>query len=203
MGWENVFHCEIDKFCNQVVKKHFPESICYEDIKQTDFTAWRGAIDILTGGFPCQPYSRAGKRKGNLDDRHLWPQMLRAIGEVRPRWIVGENVPGLVDWGNGMVFQQIQTDLEIEGYEVFPPLILPACGKEAPHERSRLWIIAHADGFGQNESMRLRKDRQEAAASKDEEQEQRLRDDFGRNGKETINADPHLPGLSSRIQCRK
>lgn len=143
MGWENVFHCEINKYCQQILKQHFPKSILYDDIKKTDFKEWNGKIDIISGGFPCQPYSNAGKRKGKEDDRHLWPEMLRAIREIQPTWIVGENVAGLLNWNGGMVLNEIKTDLENSGFEVFPPCILPACGKNAPHRRDRLWIVAH------------------------------------------------------------
>lgn len=143
MGWENVFHCEINKFCQKVLKYHFPNSVLYEDITKTDFSGWRGKINIVTGGFPCQPFSQAGKRKGKDDDRHLWPEMLRAIREIQPCWVVGENVPGLLNWRRGMVLAEIKADLEAAGFEVFPPVILPACGKNAPHRRDRLWIIAH------------------------------------------------------------
>lgn len=104
MGWENVMHCEIDPFGNKVMNYHFPNSYQHEDIRTTDFTIWRGRIDLLTGGFPCQPYSSAGKRKGTADERHLWPEMLRAIREVSPRWIVAENVRGLTNWNGGLVF---------------------------------------------------------------------------------------------------
>lgn len=102
-----------------------------------------GGVDILTGGFPCQPYSLAGLRKGKEDERHLWPEMLRAIREIKPRWIVGENVLGLVGWNDGMVFEEVQADLEAEGYEV-QPYVLPACAKDAPHRRDRVWFIAYA-----------------------------------------------------------
>lgn len=141
MGWENVFHCEIAPFCQKVLKYHFPNSILYENIKTTDFTKYRGTIDILTGGFPCQPFSLAGKRKGTEDDRHLWPEMLRAIREIKPKWIVGENVFGIVNWDGGLVFQQVQTDLETEGYEV-QAFILPAASVNAPHKRERVWFVA-------------------------------------------------------------
>ncbi|MEI8166932.1 MAG: DNA cytosine methyltransferase, partial [Chloroflexales bacterium] len=94
---------------------------------KTDFSIWRGRIDILTGGFPCQPFSMAGKRKGTEDARHLWPEYHRAIREIKPSWVVGENVPGLVNWDRGLVFDQVQIDLENEGYEVIP-FIIPACG---------------------------------------------------------------------------
>lgn len=143
MGWENVFQVEIDPFCQKVLKKNFPNVTRYGDIKEFDGTKYRGAIDIISGGFPCQPYSSAGQRKGKSDDRHLWPQMLRVISEIQPRYIVGENVLGIIDWNGGMVFEQIQTDLENEGFEVIP-VILPACGKNLFHIRSRTWFIAHS-----------------------------------------------------------
>ncbi len=82
MGWENVFHCEWNPFGQKVLKHYWPNAISYEDITKTDFTVHRGKIDIITGGFPCQPYSSAGKRKGKDDERHLWPSMLRAIREI-------------------------------------------------------------------------------------------------------------------------
>ena len=141
MGWNNLFHCEWNPFCQQVLKYHFPESISYENIKTTDFTIHRGKVNILTGGFPCQPYSLAGKRKGKEDDRHLWPEMLRAIREIQPEWVVGENVFGIVNWNGGLVFNEVQTDLENEGYSV-QPFVLPAAGVNAPHRRDRVWFIA-------------------------------------------------------------
>ena len=147
MGWENVFHCEIAEFPRKVLKYHFPKSICYEDIKKTDFTKHRGEIDIISGGFPCQPYSNAGKRKGKEDDRHLWPEMLRVIREVQPRFVVGENVAGLLSWNNGMVFHEIITDLENEGYET-QAFLIPACATNAPHRRDRIWFVAHANSNG-------------------------------------------------------
>lgn len=140
-GWSNAFNCEIDPFCRQVLKFHFPNAEQYEDIKSTDFTIWRGKIDVLTGGFPCQPFSTAGKRKGTADNRYLWPEMLRAIREIRPRWVVGENVLGIVSWDGGMVFEQVHADLETEGYEV-QAFVLPACGVNAPHQRYRTWFVA-------------------------------------------------------------
>jgi DNA (cytosine-5)-methyltransferase 1 len=146
MGWENVFHCEINKFCNKILKQHFPYAQSYTDITTTDFSEWKGTCDIVSGGFPCQPYSTAGKRKGKEDDRHLWPEMLRAIKQIQPAWIVGENVPGLLNWNGGMVLAEIYADLEAAGFEVFPPCILPACGKNAPHRRDRLWIVGYSAG---------------------------------------------------------
>jgi DNA (cytosine-5)-methyltransferase 1 len=144
MGWENVFHCEWNEFGRKVLNHYWPKSISYEDITSVDFRCHRGTIDILTGGFPCQPYSNAGKRLGKEDERHLWPEMLRAIREIRPTYVVGENVRGLVNWSGGLVFEEVCADLEAEGYEV-QPFLLPACGKDAPHRRDRIWFVAHTE----------------------------------------------------------
>jgi DNA (cytosine-5)-methyltransferase 1 len=143
VGWQNAFHCEWNEFGQKILKHYWPNAISYGDITKTDFTIHRGTIDVLTGGFPCQPYSLAGKRKGKEDERHLWPEMLRAIREISPTYIVGENVYGLVNWNGGLVFHEVQTDLENEGYEV-QPVILPACAQNAPHKRERVWFIAYA-----------------------------------------------------------
>jgi DNA (cytosine-5)-methyltransferase 1 len=145
MGWENVFHCEWNNFGQKVLKYYWPNAISYHDITKTDFTIYRGTIDILTGGFPCQPYSVAGKRLGKEDERHLWPEMLRAIREIAPTYVVGENVRGLLSWNGGMVFDEVQADLEAEGYEVIP-FILPACAVDAPHRRDRVWFVAKNTG---------------------------------------------------------
>ena len=150
MGWQNIFHCEIGEFPRKILKHHFPKSICYEDIKKTDFTKHRGEIDIISGGFPCQPYSNAGKRRGKEDDRHLWPEMLRVIREVQPRFVVGENVAGLLSWNNGMVFHEIITDLENEGYET-QAFLIPACATNAVHRRDRIWFVAHSKSNGRLE----------------------------------------------------
>ena len=166
MGWKNAFHCEIDEFCSRVLKYHFPYSEHYGNIKTTDFTKWRGKIDVLSGGFPCQPFSVAGRRRGAEDDRYLWPEMLRAVREIRPAWIVGENVAGILTMvqpgeetpvaGEASVFgedyeetelrqryviETVCTDLEREGYSV-QPLVIPACAVGAPHRRDRVWFIA-------------------------------------------------------------
>lgn len=141
MGWENVFHCEWNEFGQKVLKYYWPKAITYNDITKTDFSIHRGTIDILTGGFPCQPYSSAGKRLGKEDSRHLWPEMLRTIREIQPTWVVGENVRGLTNWNGGLVFDEVQADLEAEGYEV-TPFLLPACAVNAPHRRDRIWFVA-------------------------------------------------------------
>jgi DNA (cytosine-5)-methyltransferase 1 len=172
---EIVAFCEIDKFCQKVLRKHWPDVPIIEDIREVTVerifadTESRGIerelgnieqergrgiepngsyqqakyIDLLTGGFPCQPFSCAGKRKGRADDRFLWPEMLRVIREVHPTWVIAENVGGIFTQEQGVVFNQVLTDLENEGYEV-QPFCIPACAKNAPHRRDRWWIVANA-----------------------------------------------------------
>jgi DNA (cytosine-5)-methyltransferase 1 len=153
MGWNNLFHCEWNPFGQKVLKHHFPNSISYNDITKTDFTIHSGSVDILTGGFPCQPYSTAGKRLGKQDERHLFPEMLRCIKEVKPRWVVGENVRGLVSWNEGMVFNEVCDDLESEGYEV-QSFLIPAASVGAPHQRYRVWFVAYAYDKGRSTRFR-------------------------------------------------
>ncbi len=144
MGWENVFHCEWNPFGQRVLKYYWPHAESFDDITKTDFTKYNGTIDIISGGFPCQPYSSAGKRLGKEDERHLWPHMLRAIEEIAPRFVVGENVRGLTNWNGGMVFDEVCSDLENLGYSVAPYLI-PASAVNAPHKRERIWFIAYRE----------------------------------------------------------
>lgn len=178
MGWKNLFHCEVDDFCNKILDYWFNDSIAYGDIRKTDFTPWRGKVDVLTGGFPCQPFSVAGSRKGAEDDRYLFPEMLRAISEIRPSWVVGENVAGIITmvqpgseakvaaegdmFGESHLFRKNQhyvlydiiRSLECVGYEV-QPFVIPACAVGAPHRRDRIWIVAHrTDTRSENQQKR-------------------------------------------------
>ena len=149
MGWKNVFHVERDPFCRKVLTHHFPESQSFDDVKTFDATPFRGRIRVLSGGFPCQPFSAAGKRAGTSDDRYLWPEMFRIIREARPTYVVAENVRGLLSWNEGLVLDTVCADLEGEGYEVFP-VVLPAASVNAPHRRDRIWIVAYRDdGLGE------------------------------------------------------
>jgi len=143
-GWENVFHCEWNPFGQRVLKHYWPNAESFNDINLSDFSKYANNIDILTGGFPCQPFSSTGKRRGTADERHLWPRMLEVIKAIQPRYIVGENVYGLVNWSEGLVFQQVHIDLEAEGYEV-QAYVLPAAGVNAIHKRDRVWFVAHAN----------------------------------------------------------
>ena len=194
MGWENVMSCEIDDFGNRVTKYYWPDCIQHGDIKKTDFTIYRGQIDILTGGFPCQPYSAAGKRLGKEDDRHLWPEMLRAIREIQPSWVVGENVRGLTNWNGGMVFDEVQADLEAEGYEV-TPFLLPACAVNAPHRRDRIWFVAYSSSYG-HKSGRLGKDRPAQTKSIEQQKErERIWPNIGGISEQIFIADTRNQGL--------
>ena len=147
MGWNNIFHCEWNPFGQRVLAHHFPNSKSYNDITKTDFSIHAGEIDVLTGGFPCQPYSSAGKRLGKADERHLFPHMLRCVKEVKPKYVIGENVRGLVNWNGGLVFHEVQDDLEREGYEV-QSFLIPAASVNAPHQRYRIWFVAYCKNFG-------------------------------------------------------
>lgn len=169
LGWENLFHCEINPFGKAVLDYWFPNSKSYEDITTTDFSEWRGRVNVLTGGFPCQPFSYAGQRRGAQDDRYLWPYMFRCIDQVQPDWVVAENVAGIltmVEQGEvsevassadlfdslndirgyrlreTFTLQRICDDLEGHGYSV-QPVLIPACAVGAPHRRDRVFIIGH------------------------------------------------------------
>lgn len=147
MGWENAFHCEWNEFGQKVLKHHFPKADSYSDITQTDFRKYEGSVQIVSGGFPCQPFSQAGKRKGTDDERYLWGEMLRAVQEIKPIYVIAENVYGITNIDGGLVFEQVCLDLENEGYEV-QPYIIPACAKDAPHRRDRCWFVAYASSAG-------------------------------------------------------
>jgi len=134
-GYETVAFCEMDEFCQKVLKKHWPQVPIFDDVRTLD-AARLGRIDIVTGGYPCQPFSQAGRRQGEEDERHLWPEMLRIIKSCQPRYVVAENVAGHVTMG----LDQVLTDLEDQGYTT-RPIIVPACAKNAPHRRDRVWII--------------------------------------------------------------
>ena len=181
LGWDNVFNCEIQEFQRKVLEYWFPNSISYEDITKTDFSRWRGCIDVLTGGFPCQPFSVAGKRKGAEDNRYLWTEMLRAIQQIQPTWVVGENVAGLLSmvqpgkaikvgraddlFDENFIYRTEQQftidaiceDLEHAGYSV-QPFIIPACAVGAPHRRDRVWIVAHRTNARSESVQQGRKD---------------------------------------------
>lgn len=140
-GFEISWMVEIDEFCRKVLKKHapkyWPNARILEDVTKVG-KEQLAAVDLICGGFPCQPFSQAGKRRGKEDDRYLWPEMLRIIRELKPRWIIGENVAGFIN----MELENAFTDLEAEGYKV-EAFVLPANAIGAPHKRDRIWIVAY------------------------------------------------------------
>ena len=144
--FKTVAFCEIDKYCTLLLQKHWKGVKIYNDVKKITkekfITDGIQLPDIITGGFPCQPFSVAGKQKGTSDDRHLWPEMFRIIQEFTPRGVVGENVKGITNIQDGMVFETVCTDLEGAGYEV-RTFNIPACSVGAPHRRERMWIVAN------------------------------------------------------------
>lgn len=206
LGWETVQFVEINPFCQQVLNYHFPGVPLHSDIKtfgleELKKTNWNPAVcTILSGGFPCQPYSIVGKRKGKADERHLWPEMLRTIKEIQPDWVVGENVYGLLNWNKGMVLHEIKADLEAAGYYVMPPCILPACGTNAPHKRYRVWIIAHSRCDG-HELRKLRQDRYaESEVGSEKNKRERIRGNARRIGEQGIAPDTDKQGRKERKQ---
>lgn len=133
---------ENNDYCRKVLKKHWPKVPCHYDIKDID---WRGipGVDVVCGGFPCQPFSLAGKRRGQADNRYLWPEVVRCLDALRPAWFLGENVPGIIN----LALDQVCTDLESLGYEV-ATFNIPACAVDAPHIRKRVWIVANSASQG-------------------------------------------------------
>jgi DNA (cytosine-5)-methyltransferase 1 len=174
-GWDIVVSCEINPFGRKILSYYWPEAYHHDDIHTLNYetiikkSRWDSSKPtIVIGGWPCQPFSMAGKRKGTEDDRHLWPEFARIIREIKPEYICGENVPGFVNWSDGLVFEQSITDLETKAYEVWP-VILPACGVNAPHKRDRVWFVAHATSQGREERIESggRSDSEEAGAGLD------------------------------------
>ena len=140
--FKTIAFVEKDKFCRQVLQKNFNNIPIEEDIRNVRGERYKA--DIITGGFPCQPFSVAGKRKGTDDDRYLWDETIRVVAECKPRWFIGENVEGIININNGMVLRQVQTDLEEQGFQV-QCLVIPASGIGAWHQRKRVWILAHSN----------------------------------------------------------
>jgi DNA (cytosine-5)-methyltransferase 1 len=143
--FDTVKFVEFDEFCQKVLKKNFPNVPIEGDIKNVKGKEFEA--DVIVGGFPCQPFSVAGKQKGRDDNRYLWPEMFRLIKEIKPEFIIGENVQGLVNLQNGMVLRQVQDDLEGEGFEV-QCFLIPASGIGAWHQRFRVWIVGHSKHNG-------------------------------------------------------
>lgn len=200
MGWTNIVSCEINEFGNKVLEHYWPNAYHHRDVKTLTLEKinkelgenWRTDDIILTGGFPCQPYSSAGKQKGKEDERHLWPEMLRVIREIKPKYIVGENVAGLLSWSGGLVFDEVHSDLEAEGYEV-QAVVIPAAAVNAPHGRDRVWFVAQSNGSS-NGANKLRSLRQKDGEV-DGERTQAIHNAFGSDGNERTTPNSNSNGL--------
>ena len=166
--FETIGFVEKDKFCQKVLKKHWNNINIEEDIRNVKGEKYQA--DVVTGGFPCQPFSVAGKRKSTADDRYLWDEMLRVIRETKPRWVIGENVEGIVNINEGMVLRQVLNDLENEGFQS-QCIIIPASGIGAWHQRKRIWILAYSNNNGSYRS--------QGNATKQSSNEQKDRLSFG------------------------
>ena len=160
-GFEIRFQVEIDPWCRRVLAKHWPDVKRYEDVRDVGADNLE-AVDLIAGGFPCQPFSLAGQRRGESDDRNLWPEMRRIVDELRPRWVLAENVPGIIS----LYLDTVLSDLEALGYTT-GAVVLPACGFDAPHIRQRLFIVANTDRpqQGRGKQPERREDSRDALAS--------------------------------------
>lgn len=146
-GFETVAFCEIDPFCQKVLKKHWPDVPIFNDVRTLNYD---GAVDVITGGFPCQPFSVAGNQEGENDDRHLWPAMFSLVQKYRPAWVIGENVAGIIN----MALDNVLSDLGGEGYAT-RSFVIPACAIGANHRRDRVWILGYSEHNGQPTSAQL------------------------------------------------
>ena len=140
-GFKTVAFCEIDTFCQRVLKKHWPDVPCFTDVRDLKGEDI-GPVDVICGGYPCQPFSSAGKRQGEKDDRHLWPEFMRLVAELRPSWVIGENVAGHISMG----LDDVLADLEAEGYAC-RTFVIPACAVGASHRRDRVWTVGHSANY--------------------------------------------------------
>jgi DNA (cytosine-5)-methyltransferase 1 len=182
--FETIGFVEKDKFCQKVLKKHWSNINIEEDIRNVKGEKYQA--DVVTGGFPCQPFSVAGKRKSTADDRYLWDEMLRVIRETKPRWVIGENVEGIVNINEGMVLRQVLNDLENEGFKS-QCIIIPASGIGAWHQRKRIWILAYSNNNGSYRS--------QGNATKQSSNEQEDRLSFG--------DDKNVSNTNSRLSIRE
>jgi len=180
---------EKDKFCQKVLQKNFKNIPIEEDIRNVKGSNY--AADIVSGGFPCQPFSVAGKRRGQDDDRYLWDETIRVVAETKPKWFVGENVEGIININNGLVLRQVQTDLEKEGFQV-QCLVIPASGIGAWHQRKRVWIIAHSDSNRNRDEIRESYGEEKKIQREHREKNSTSRKSIGTNANDVPNSNSRL-----------
>ena len=144
-GFETIAFCEYEPFPRAVLAKHWPDVPCFPDVRTLKGADIDGTVDVICGGYPCQPFSTAGQRRGKEDDRHLWPEFSRLVDELRPAWVIGENVAGHISMG----LDDVLSDLEGQGYTC-RTFVIPACAVDAPHRRDRVWTVAYAAQLQRN-----------------------------------------------------
>ena len=168
---ETVAFCDFDKYCQQILKKNFPGVPIYGDVKELNYDKLKAdgidTIDIITGGYPCQPFSVAGRKKGEEDPRHVWPEMFRLVQELRPTWVIGENVGGHIKLGLDTVLE----NLESEGYSA-RTFSISASSIGANHKRERVWIVAYSESKRNKRELRnLYKTNEKISKSEEQHQE--------------------------------
>jgi len=201
--FETVKFVEMDKYCQKVLQKNFPNIPIEEDIKNVKGKEYEA--DVITGGFPCQPFSVAGKQKGTNDNRYLWPEMLRLIREIKPEFVIGENVQGLINLQNGVVLRQVQDQLESEGFEV-QCFLIPASGIGAWHQRYRVWIVGHSQHNGLLAAEKRCRDEKDYGGSQKGQNEtiELERTSGSRDNEDVSNTDTRLSiGENEEVQARR
>ena len=188
--FETIAFVEKDKFCQQVLKKNFKNIPIESEVRDVKGENYKNT-DVITAGFPCQPFSYAGKRKGRMDDRYLWDETIRVVREVKPRWFIGENVFGIISIEKGMVLRQVQSDLEKENYKV-QCFVIPAASVNAWHNRKRVWIIANSEHNG----LHCEKRNETIQSSNEPKEWIFIRDNWKKNKSEFLRIND---GLSSRV----
>lgn len=180
-GFETIAFCEYEPFPRAVLAKHWPDVPCFPDVRTLKGSDIDGAVDVICGGYPCQPFSTAGQRRGQEDDRHLWPEFSRLVAQLRPAWVIGENVAGHISMG----LDDVLSDLEGQGYAC-RTFVIPACAVGAPHRRDRVWTVAHCQKLQRNGS------------GKHREQGQRQVSELGKRS----SAQPLADAADARLQGR-
>ena len=201
--FETVKFVEMDKYCQKVLRKNFPNIPIEEDIKNVEGKEYEA--DVVVGGFPCQPFSVAGKQKGTNDNRYPWPEMLRLIREIKPEFVIGENVQGIINLQNGMVLRQVQDELESEGFEV-QCFLIPASGIGAWHQRYRVWIVGHSQHNGLLAAEKRCRDEKDYGGSQKRENEtvESKRTSGSRDNEDVSNTHTRLSiGENEEIQARR
>ena len=197
--FKTIAFVEKDKFCHEVLKKNFPNIPIESEVRNVKGNKYKA--DVITGGFPCQPFSVAGKRKGTDDDRYLWDETIRIIRETKPRWFIGENVEGIINIQEGMVLRQVCDDLEEEGFEV-QCLVIPASSIGAWHQRKRIWIVAYSDSNRHSNKIRGSSTKEERISQEHRQEHNTSRKSSGASSVWETN-NQYVPNSNSRLSKRK